>query len=207
MQILAGAGGAVRKEQLILHRYVTVLADIGMMVSVHVQAEIPLADRRPHHGGLRVETIARTQAYKQRSLVRGARLGPQLHQVRLKLIRALIRRIAHAVVHVQVKAVHGVRHGKELRGFFDAAGLPGVGIGYLHDRIQVLGKEAGADTERGGGYDKFFHTSTAIYGVSDPPGPGHRPAGRWKYNRSGCSQRWLWPGPGSLARQSCRQGR
>ena len=65
--------------------------------------------------------------------------GPQLHQVRIELVGALVRGAFDAVVKVQVELENRVREGPQLLRLLYAGGFPGVDIGNFHHRVQVLG--------------------------------------------------------------------
>ena len=178
------AGGAVGREYAVrVQDDVVIVADIGMMVSVKVHMVFTRPDRGVHRRQFRMQAVAGAAAEEELAFLRRAGLGPQLHQIGLELIGALVRGLVHGVIEVQVKVQHRIRHFQQLRGFLDAGCLPGVDIGHLQGGIQVLGKRRGAKQKANGRYKGSFHANS-VSSVSVPPGPGRHPGRRSAYSRT-----------------------
>ena len=142
-----GLVGSVPEELVFLQGDIAVMAHVGVVAAVQVQAEVILADGVPNHVHLRVETIPRPGLQIEGLFARKAGRRPHLHQVRIELVGTLVGRALDAVVKVQVELKHRIRQLHQLVRLLDAGGLHGVNVGYLHHGVQVLGVCVGAHKE------------------------------------------------------------
>ena len=141
-----GAGTQARSEGLsviVKHSFLQadapVTAPVGVVDGIDVHTEIPRSDGVPDHVQLRMHGVAGAGLQIQGMLTGKAGCRPQLHQVRIELVGALVRGALDAVVKVQVELKNRVREGPQLLRLLYAGGFPGVDIGNFHHRVQVLG--------------------------------------------------------------------
>ena len=134
-----GLLGAVKVEELLLLRYVAVIAHVGVVRGVQIHSEVVSPHGVPHQLQLRMHGVTGAGLQIELMLVGETGGRAHLHQVGIKFVGAFVGRALDAVVKVQVKLEHRIRQRKQLRGLLNAGGLPGVHIGHLHHRIQILG--------------------------------------------------------------------